>query len=164
MPLASLASLQFNGPAAGAMVPDTASSGSVIGQATATARAGSVANGAGSMPLAKATRLVSSLTVINGAATVTYLPMKGRARAASIIKVNELSQDDVTGAVLEALVEPGLTLRQALRLVAAATAGKLSGGGSTTVTIRNAVADSKDRVIATVDSSGNRSAITYDLS
>ncbi len=90
--------------------------------------------------------------------------MKGRARAASVIKVNELSQDDVTGAVLEALVEPGLTLRQALRLVAAATAGKLSGGGSTTVTIRNAVADSKDRVIATVDSSGNRSAITYDLS
>ncbi len=164
MPLASLASLQFNGPAAGAMRPDTAARGAVIAQATATARAGSVTNGAGSMPRAKATRLVSSLTVINGAATVTYLPMKGRARAASVIKVNELSQDDVTGAVLEALVEPGLTLRQALRLVAAATAGKLSGGGSTTVTIRNAVADSKDRVIATVDSSGNQSAITYDLS
>jgi hypothetical protein len=47
--------------------------------------------------------------------------------------------------------------------VAAATAGKLTGGGSTEVTIRNAVADSKDRIVATVDSNGNRTAIDYDL-
>jgi hypothetical protein len=60
-------------------------------------------------------------------------------------------------------VETGLTLRQALRLVTAATAGKISGGGTATVTIRNAVADGVDRVVATVDSSGNRTAITYDL-
>jgi hypothetical protein len=61
------------------------------------------------------------------------------------------------------IVETGLTLRQALRLVTAATAGKISGGGTATVTIRNAVADGVDRVVATVDSSGNRTAITYDL-
>lgn len=163
MPLASYASLHFNGPATGAMLPDTAARGSVVGTASATARGAMVTNGAGSMPLAKATRLVSSLTVINGGATTTYLPMKARIRAGAIIKVNELSQDDVTGAVLEAIVEPGLTLRQALRLVAAATAGKLSGGGSTTVTIRNAVEDSKNRIVATVDAEGNRTAITYDL-
>ena len=163
MPLASWASLHFNGPAAGAMLPVGGASGSVIGQATATARAGSIINGAGSMPLARGTRLVSSLTVINGAATTTYLPMKGNVRAGAVIKVNELSQDDVTGAVLEAVIEPGLTLRQALRLVAAATAGKLEGGGTSTVTIRNAVEDSKDRIVATVDSAGNRTAITYDL-
>ena len=163
MPLASYASLHWNGPATGAMLPDASAAGAVIGTASATARAGSVINGAGSMPLAKATRLVSSLTVINGGATTTYLPMKARIRAGAIIKVNELSQDDVTGAVLEAIVEPGLTLRQALRLVAAATAGKLSGGGSATVTIRNAVEDSKDRIVATVDAEGNRTAITYDL-
>jgi hypothetical protein len=60
-------------------------------------------------------------------------------------------------------VESGMTLRQALRLVAAASAGKISGASGTTVVIRNAVADSKDRVTATVDSSGNRTAITYDL-
>ena len=60
-------------------------------------------------------------------------------------------------------IESGLTLRQALRLVAAATAGKISGGGSSTVTIRNAVADGADRIVATVDSSGNRTAIVYDL-
>lgn len=60
-------------------------------------------------------------------------------------------------------VETGLTLRQALRLVTAATAGKISGGGTATVTIRNAVADGADRIIATVDTDGNRTAITYEL-
>jgi hypothetical protein len=60
-------------------------------------------------------------------------------------------------------VESGLTMRQALRLIAAATAGKVSGGGTTTITFRNAVDDSADRIIATVDSSGNRTALTYAL-
>lgn len=60
-------------------------------------------------------------------------------------------------------IETGMTLRQALRLVAAATAGKISGGGSTTVTIRSAVADGADRITATVDADGNRTAMTYDL-
>ena len=60
-------------------------------------------------------------------------------------------------------IESGLTLRQALRLVTAATAGKISGGGTATVTIRNAVADGVDRIISDVDSNGNRTSITYDL-
>ena len=60
-------------------------------------------------------------------------------------------------------IETGLTLRGALRLMAAAVAGKISGGGTTTVTFRNAVADGKNRIVATVDTNGNRSAITYDL-
>lgn len=60
-------------------------------------------------------------------------------------------------------VETGLTPRQAFRLMVAALAGKLSGAATTTITIRNAVADSKDRITATVTSDGDRSAITYDL-
>lgn len=60
-------------------------------------------------------------------------------------------------------VETGLTLRQALRLVTAATAGKISGGGSTTITIRNAVADGVDRIVATVTADGDRTAISYNL-
>lgn len=60
-------------------------------------------------------------------------------------------------------VETGLTLRQALRLVTAATAGKISGGGTATITIRNAVADGVDRIIASVSSEGDRTAITYNL-
>lgn len=61
-------------------------------------------------------------------------------------------------------VESGLTVRGAWRLALSTTAGKLSGAGTGTETFRNAVADSKDRVTATVDSSGNRTAITYDAS
>lgn len=60
-------------------------------------------------------------------------------------------------------IEVGLTPRQAHRLEAAAAAGKLSGAATALVRIRNAVQDSKDRVIATVDASGNRSAITTDV-
>lgn len=61
-------------------------------------------------------------------------------------------------------IEVGLTMREALRLILAATAGKVSGAAGTSITIRNAVADSKDRIVATVDASGNRTAITYDVS
>lgn len=60
-------------------------------------------------------------------------------------------------------VETGMTPRQSLRLLSAALGGKLSGGATTTNTIKNAVADSKSRIIATVDADGNRTAITYDL-
>lgn len=65
--------------------------------------------------------------------------------------------------VLGYAVEAGLTTKQALRLMAAALAGKISGASGTTITIKNAVADNKDRIVATVDSDGNRTAITYDL-
>lgn len=58
-------------------------------------------------------------------------------------------------------IETSFTLRQALRLVLAASAGKLSGAATTTVAIRD-VGDSKDRISATVDADGNRSAVTLD--
>lgn len=60
-------------------------------------------------------------------------------------------------------IETGLTPRQAMRLIAAATAGKLSGAATVTVTIRNAVADDANRIVATVDADGNRTAIAYSL-
>jgi len=61
-------------------------------------------------------------------------------------------------------VEAGATPRQSLRLILAALAGKLSGAATATVTIRNAVADSKDRIVATVDADGNRSSVVVDVS
>ncbi len=60
-------------------------------------------------------------------------------------------------------VESSLTPRQALRLIAAALAGKVSISGNT-VTFRNAVDDSKDRITATTDSNGQRTAISVDAS
>jgi hypothetical protein len=60
-------------------------------------------------------------------------------------------------------VETGRTLRQGLRLMLAAMAGKLSGAATTTVTIRD-TNDGINRIVATVDSNGNRSAVTLDAS
>ena len=64
---------------------------------------------------------------------------------------------------LAAGVETNRTLRQALRLILSAAAGKLSGAATTTVTIRD-TNDGTDRIVATVDSDGNRSAVTLDTS
>ncbi len=89
--------------------------------------------------------------------------------AANCITSSELDST-ATNAIADALldrtgaIETGLTPREALRLNAAALAGKLSGAATTTVTIRNAVADSKNRIVATVDADGNRTAVTTDVS
>jgi hypothetical protein len=61
------------------------------------------------------------------------------------------------------VVEAGLNARQAISVIVATTGGKVSGAGTGTETFRNAVADNANRVVATVDSSGNRTAITYNL-
>ena len=58
-------------------------------------------------------------------------------------------------------VETGWTLRKALRIILAALGGKLSGAATATVVVRS-VTDSKDRITATVDSSGNRTDVTLD--
>jgi hypothetical protein len=55
----------------------------------------------------------------------------------------------------------GYTLEQTLKLALAALAGKVSGGSTTTVAIR-AADDSRARITATVDGSGNRTALTLD--
>lgn len=60
-------------------------------------------------------------------------------------------------------VETGWTFRQALRLFLSALAAKVSGGGSSTVTFRD-VNDTKNRIVATVDNTGNRSAVVLDPS
>lgn len=64
-------------------------------------------------------------------------------------------------AVLAAGDVDGFTLEQTLKLCLSALAAKLSGAGTTTITIR-AADDSKSRITATVDASGNRSAVTLD--
>jgi hypothetical protein len=64
-------------------------------------------------------------------------------------------------AILDETYEGTTTFRQFLRLAAAPLFGILAGAATTTVTIRDE-ADSKDRITATVDSSGNRTAVTLD--
>jgi len=72
-----------------------------------------------------------------------------------------LTAQAVADAVWAQAIEAGLSADDVLRLIAAASAGKLSGAATTTIRIRD-LADTTDRIVATVDSSGNRSAITLD--
>lgn len=58
-------------------------------------------------------------------------------------------------------VEANLTLAHALQDIWAFSSGKASGGNSTTITFRN-YDDTKNRISATVDSNGNRTAMTHN--
>ena len=68
---------------------------------------------------------------------------------------------NIVGTLLDAAdaIETGVTPRQALRYIAAALAGVLSGAATTTVAISAIGNAGTPRISATVDASGNRSAI-----
>jgi hypothetical protein len=53
------------------------------------------------------------------------------------------------------------TVREALRIILSSSAGKVSGADSSTITFRD-LNDSLNRIVATVDENGNRSALTYN--
>lgn len=111
--------------------------------------------------------LTSALTTANsiGKRIVDYLTGDIYARIGA--PVGASISADIAGMPAATLdltngVETSITLRQALRLILAASAGKLSGANTTTITIRN-VGDTKNRITATVDADGNRTAVTTDL-
>jgi hypothetical protein len=84
--------------------------------------------------------------------------------AAGAIDANALAASaasEIATAVVGATIEGTETVQGVLRLVRAATVGKLAGAATNTVTIRDA-ADTKNRITATVDADGNRSAVTTD--
>lgn len=66
-------------------------------------------------------------------------------------------------AIWDEVVEGSLTGRQILRLNLSALAGKSGGGGTATITFRDN-ADGKNRISATVDENGNRTAVVLDVS
>lgn len=75
------------------------------------------------------------------------------------IDAGALAADAVDEILDDTIGDGTLTVRQALRALVAGMAGKLSGAATTTVTIRN-TADTADVIVATVDASGNRTAVT----
>lgn len=68
----------------------------------------------------------------------------------------------IADAVLDEVVEGTATVRQLLRGYTAALLNILAGAATTTVTARD-MANTKNRISATVDADGNRSAVTLDL-
>lgn len=60
------------------------------------------------------------------------------------------------------LVDGTLTAEEIFKIIAATLGGKVSGVTTTTETFRNPD-DTKDRVVTTLDGSGNRTSVTFDL-
>ena len=71
------------------------------------------------------------------------------------------SASSIAAAVWAYVVEGAYTAVQVYRIIAAVLAGESTGGGTTSVAFRD-IADSKNRVSATVDGDGNRTAVTLD--
>jgi hypothetical protein len=72
------------------------------------------------------------------------------------------AQTAENAALLATVVEGSTTVVQSLRLANTANGGKASGMATTTAVLRD-LGDTKNRVSATVDANGNRTAVTLDL-
>jgi hypothetical protein len=59
------------------------------------------------------------------------------------------------------VIEGTYTAAELLRIITAALAGELAGAGTATITITGVDATT-DRIVATVDGTGNRTAVTLD--
>lgn len=80
------------------------------------------------------------------------------ATAAAVAALNDIAVADI----LAGTVEGSLDVKETLRLALAVLVGKSTGGGTTAIAFRD-TGDTKDRVQATVNSSGNRSAVVLDV-
>lgn len=61
--------------------------------------------------------------------------------------------------ILDLTISGTYTLQEVLQVLGAAIAGKVSGAGTSSITIRN-LTDTADVIVAVTDASGNRSAVT----
>lgn len=119
---------------------------------------------------------VTGLTAANLDTTVSSRAATGEAAAAAAT-LNDLSSVEAQAAAAAAItaaglstfapgtdeVESGITWDEWAKALGAVLAGMLSGGGTTTVTFEAIGNDGTDRVQATVDADGNRSAVTLTL-
>ncbi len=67
----------------------------------------------------------------------------------------------IAGAVWEKILENNRSIENILKLMSSALLGTVSGAGTTSITFKG-IDDSTDRIVATMDSSGNRTAIALD--
>lgn len=157
--LLALATLVWYGPAAASMT-DTAAA-TVVASAKGYAQPAAVVSGLGLMTNADATRLVNSPMSTTGLGVITAATPKGRARPAVHVKIGELSQDDVVGALQSMPIENGLTLVESMRLILAVLQGNATGldGGSP---VFKSFDGTKNRLAATV-SAGNRTIDSRDV-
>ena len=117
-------------------------------------------SGSGTITEAQLGAIIQLAATLNGSGTLAAT-LRGIASLSGSIEIAQTTGISVSD-ILGGQIESGFSLQDALRLILSSTAGKVSGAETTTITFRN-VTDDKDRIIATVDSNGNRTAITYDV-
>lgn len=138
------------------------------GDSTAADNAESFFDGTG---YAGTNNVIPTVTTVNGLAanTITATSIASDAITAAKIATGAIDADalaadagaELADAIADEVYEGSYTLRQFIRLFAAMLLGEASGGGTTTIVMRDA-SDTKTRITFTVDSSGNRSAAVYD--
>jgi hypothetical protein len=107
------------------------------------------------------TALGWGISSITGVATFTGTRYATGELEAAISPFTELSPQSLASAVWAELLESGYSAGDIMRVMSAALAGEVSGAGTATVTIRD-IADTTDRIVASVDGTGNRTAVTLD--
>lgn len=143
-------------------------------QAQAGAAAALTAFGASTLTQAQSQTAATSALTAFGASTLTQAQAQSATNSALVsYGASTLTSGQVTAAVPTAAqistqvmdsenVETGLTFRQSLRLMASVLFGRRAGTNSGTETFNAAITNAKTRVTATIDGSGNRTAITTD--
>jgi hypothetical protein len=106
-----------------------------------------------------AVALASGVNLVDGAITANKI-------ATGAIDADAIATDavdEITDSIWAEVLDGSYTAKQIIRLMVAALSGKSNGGGTSTHNYRD-LADAKNRIQATVDSSGNRTAMTLDVS
>lgn len=118
-------------------------------------------SGDGDISDASLSLIVQMQSDLAGTGTISEATMVGLANMSANIVVDEATGITVAD-IWNKELEGGYTMEEAMKIILSALAGKVSGAGTTTITFRN-VPDTKDRIVATVDSNGNRSSVTLDV-
>lgn len=118
--------------------------------------------GSGSVTAASLALIVQLEADLTASGTVTGA-LRGTAGLSADITVTGtgLTIENVASAVWQEALEGGVTAEELMRLMAAVLAGKVSGAGINAPVFRD-VNDTKDRVSATTDASGNRTSVSTD--
>ena len=113
--------------------------------------------------------LTSTISTNLNATVSSRSTFAGGAVASVTAPVTVGTNNDKSGYVLAAAgldsipVETGINVRQSLSPILAACAGIVAGAGTGTVTLNSAGSSNTARIAATVDSSGNRTAVSLTL-
>ena len=120
-------------------------------------------SGSGSLTAAAAA-LAWMSAATDGSGTITNAtPYATGSLSADIFSFSALTPEGISNAVWAKIIEAGYSASDLLQLITASAAGKLSGAPGSPIQITG-VDGSTVRINATVDGSGNRTAVTYNVS